>query len=82
MLHLPQVLMGELVNFQIDQHIAAEQTVIENKVNIEVFLVVGKSLLTRLKVIAFAQFKQKLLQLVNNCGFKVCFGILRLFFKP
>ena len=74
-LHLPEVLVGDLADFQIEQHIAAQQAVVENEVDEEVVFVECEALLTRLEQEAFAHFQQESFDLANNSGFEFGFGI-------
>jgi Cu/Zn superoxide dismutase len=48
-LHLPEVLMGDLADLQIDQDIAAQQAVVEDQIHEEMVFVEGESLLARLE---------------------------------
>src|SRR5206468_11222250 len=64
-LHLAKVLMGEPADFQINQHIATQQAVVENKINEEIVIVKGQALLTRLKQKAFAEIQQKMFEFVD-----------------
>src|SRR5215510_11109164 len=72
-LHLAKVLMGEPADFQINQDIATQQAVVENKVNEEMVIVEGEALLTRLKQKTFAKLQQKVSKLVDDSGFKIGF---------
>jgi hypothetical protein len=81
-LHLPEVLVGDLANLQIDQYIAAQQAVIENQVHEEVFFVEGESLLARLKEEAFAHFQQEALDLADDGGFEIGLGVAAALVQP
>ena len=48
-LHLAQILVRELADFEVDQHIAAQQAVVEHQVYKEVAVVKAEALLARLK---------------------------------
>ena len=48
-LHLPEVLMGELVELEVNDHVAAQQTVVEDEIDEEVVLVEGEALLAGLE---------------------------------
>ena len=48
-------------DFQIKQHKAAQQTIVENQINHEVFLIKGKTYLSADECEASTQFQQKLL---------------------
>ena len=78
-LHLPQILMAELVELEVDEHIAAQQAVVEDEIDEEVVLVEGEALLAGLEEKALAQFEQEVFELVDDGGFQVGFGIARLF---
>src|SRR6266702_7048284 len=74
-LHLAKVLMGEPTDFQINQHIATQQAVVENEVNEEMVVVKGEALLTGLKQKAFAKLQQKMFELVDDGSFKIGFRV-------
>src|SRR6185369_10659615 len=80
-LHLPQILMAELVEFEVDDHIAAQQTVVEDEIDEEVVFVEGETLLASLEEKSLAQFQQEVFELVDDGGFQVGFGIAHLFVK-
>lgn len=67
--------MTELVELQVDEHIAAQQAVVEDEIDEEMVLVEGEALLPGLEEKAFAQLQQKLFEPVNDGGFQVGFGI-------
>jgi hypothetical protein len=48
-LHLPEILMGEFAELEVDEHVAAQKPVIENEIDEEVLFVEGESLLPRLE---------------------------------
>ena len=48
-LHLPQILMGQLINLQINQYKAAQQTIVKNKIYIKIFFIISKTFLASLK---------------------------------
>src|ERR1017187_330773 len=68
--------VGDLAEFQIDQHIAAQQAVVENQVHEEVVFVEGEAPLSRLEEEAFAHFQEETLDLADDGGFQVGLGIL------
>jgi hypothetical protein len=76
-LHLPQILMVELVELQVDNHIAAQQTVVEDEIDEKMVLVEGEALLAGLEEKSLAELKQEVFQLIYDCGFHVGFGIAR-----
>ncbi len=73
--------MAELVELEVDEHITAQQTVVENKINEEVVLVEGKALLPSLEEKALAEFEQEVFKPVDDGGFQIGFGVTRLFVK-
>ena len=81
-LHLAEVLMGQLADFQVDQHVAAKQAVVEDQIDKEVVFVEGEPLLPGLEEKAFPEFQQKVFKLVDDGGFEIGFGIPRFFIKP
>jgi hypothetical protein len=46
---LAEILMGELAEFEIDEHVAAQQAVVEDQVHEEVVFLESESLLPRLE---------------------------------
>ena len=78
-LHLAQVLVGELADLEVDQHIAAQQAVVENQIDEKMVVVKGKALLTGFKQKALAQLQQKMLDLADDGGLQVGLGIPGLF---
>ena len=44
-LHLPEVLVGELVSLEVDEHIATQEAVVENEVDAKVVVVEGEAFL-------------------------------------
>ncbi len=55
--HLPHVLVGQFADLQIDQQIALQDAVIENKIDIEECVFILKAFLTGDKGETFTQFK-------------------------
>ena len=80
-LHLAEILMGKLAYFQINQHIAAQQAVVENQIDKKMIFIEGKAFLPGFEQKAFTQFQQKILQLIDNGGLKVALGILHFFLQ-
>ena len=70
-LHLTEVLVRELVEFEVDQNITTQQAVVEHKVHEEVVFVEGEALLPGLEEKAFAKFEKKMFNVVDDGGFKV-----------
>ena len=44
-LHLPEVLVGEFVSLEVDEHIATQEAVVENEVDAKVVVVEGEAFL-------------------------------------
>ena len=65
--------MGELVELEVDDHVATQETIIEDQVHEEVIFVKGKTFLPRLEQEAFAEFEQEALQVADNGRFE--FGL-------
>jgi hypothetical protein len=74
-LHLPEILMGDFADFQIDQDVAAQQAIVEDKIDEEVLFVEGEALLARFEEEAFAEFEEEMFDPVDDCGFQVGFGV-------
>ena len=68
-LHLAQILGGQLVALEVDEHIAAQQSVVEDEIHIEMIVVESKALLARLEEEAFSQFQKEVLQFVDDSRF-------------
>ena len=77
-LHLPQVLVVELVKLEIDQHVAAQQPVVEDEIDEKMIFIESKTLLPGLEKKPLAEFKQKLFEPVDDGTLQVGLGILRL----
>ncbi len=78
-LHLAEVLVGQLADLEIDEHIGMQEPVVEHKVYEEVFLIKGEPLLPRLKEEAFAEFKQKVLDVGDDGRFQLGLRVAGLF---
>ena len=78
-LHLAEVLMGELVALEVDEDLAAEQTVVEDEVDAEVVVVEGESFLAGLEEESLAEFEEEGFQLIDDGRFEILFGIVRAF---
>ncbi len=66
--------MRELADFQINQNKRAQQTVVENEVNVKMVAVNRDALLAGDERKAFAEFQQKFLQMVEQGLFDIGFG--------
>ena len=73
-LQLPEILMGELAQLEIDEHEAAEQAVVEDEVHPVVGVVEGDAILSANESEAFAQLQQEGLEVVAEAGFQVGLG--------
>jgi len=80
-LHLAEVAVTKLADFEVDQHIAAEQTVVEDQIDEEMLLVEGEALLPGFKQETFTQFQQEVFKFVDDGALQIGFGILRLFIE-
>jgi hypothetical protein len=78
----PEITVGELADLEVDQHVAAQQTVVEHQIDEEVLLVKGEAFLPGLEQEAFAQFEQEVFDLVDDGRFQVGFGIPGLLISP
>src|SRR4030042_261782 len=74
-LHLPQVLMGQLPDLEVDQHIGAKQAVVEDEVHKKMVLVESESFLAGSEEKSFPELQQKVFEFVDDGGFQVGFGI-------
>ena len=71
-LSITDILMGQFTGFQIKQHEAFQQVVIEDKVNIEVLRLSADAVLTSDKRESFPEFQEKRLQILQKRSFEVC----------
>ena len=74
-LHLPQVLVGELAELEVNEHEAAQQPVVKHEVDVEVVAVEGDALLPGHEAEALAQLQQERLQVVDD-------GLLQVALQP
>ena len=72
-LELPEVLVGEFPDLQIDEDVALQNGVIEDEVNVEVVAIEGESLLAGEEGKAATEFEQEGLELGNEGVFKIGF---------
>ena len=84
-LHLAQVLMSELADLQIDEHVAAQQTMVK-KTRSDPVMPSPSNVKRRVGVgceeEAFAEFEKKAFDLIDDGGFEVGFGIACLLVQP
>ena len=59
-LHLSQVLVGQLAALEVNQDVAAQQSIVEDQINQEVVVVKGETLLPSLEQEAFAQLQEEM----------------------
>ena len=71
--------MRELANFQVDEHVASEQAVVEHQIDEEVLFVEGEPLLPGLEEETFPQFEQELFNVGNDGRFQIGLGVAGLF---
>ena len=65
--------MLEFTNFQIKQNEAAQQAVVKNQIDHEVFFIKSKAHLTPDKCKTSAKFQKELLQVVDDSAFQLTF---------
>jgi len=71
--------VGELADFQVDQHMAAQQAVVDNQIDEKMVAVKGEALLPGFKQKALAQRQQKMLDLADDGALQAGLGIPGLF---
>lgn len=74
-LHLAEVLVGEFVDFEVDQDVAAQESVVEDKIDVEVVFLEAEAFLAGLEEEAFAEFEQELFEFIDDGGFEFVFGV-------
>jgi hypothetical protein len=74
--HLSNVVVLNLVDFQVDQHEAAQDAVVKNQVHFVMRVADRDPVLPANEGEAFAQLEQELLQVIAEQGFEVGFGNL------
>ena len=74
--------MGKFANFQVDEHIAAQQAVVEHQIDKKMVFLEGEPLLPCLEKKAFSEFQQEMFDLADDGEFQVGFGISGLFIQP
>jgi len=73
-LHLAEVLMRDLANLEVDEHVGSQQPVIEHKIDEVVLFVEGEPLLPGLKEEAFSQFEQELFNVGDDGRLQIGLG--------
>ena len=80
-LHLAQVLMRQFSNFQVYQHIAAQQAIEKNQIDIKMIRTEREAFLPSFKQEPLAKLQQKGFEPVNNRAFQVMFGVVKFFLQ-
>ena len=81
-LHLAQVFVGEPAEFQINEHVSAEQAIVEDQIDEEMFAIKSESALAGLEEEPFAQFQEEMLNAVDDGGLEVGLRIAGSLFQP
>jgi len=76
-IHLTDILMSEFSYFQVHQHNAPEQVVVEHQVDVEIFVGEADAVLARYEREAAAELQQELLKTRDDGVFKLAFVQLR-----
>ena len=58
--------MSELGEFEVDEHVAAQEAIVKDEVDEEVIFVKSEAFLPSLEQEAFAKFEQKVLNTIND----------------
>ena len=74
--------MGQLVKLEINQDVTAQQTVVEHKIHEVMIAIKRESLLPGLKEKSLAEFEQKVLEMRDDGGLQIGFGVPGSFFQP
>ena len=74
-IHLPGVAVFEGPDFQIQQHVAAEVTMVKDEVNVVVLVAHGDAALAGFKQEAGAEFEEEFLEMVEQGGFEIALGV-------
>jgi hypothetical protein len=72
-LHLAEVLMGEIVELEVDDDVATQEPVVENEIKEVVVAIEGETLLPGLEEEALAEFEEEFFEVADECGFEVGF---------
>jgi hypothetical protein len=67
-LHLAEVLVGEFVDFEVDEDVAAEESVVEDEIDVEVVFFEAEAFLAGLEEEAFAEFEKVLFEMIEDVG--------------
>lgn len=74
-LHLAEVLMGKLVELEVDDDVAAEEAVVEDEVDEVVVFIEGEALLAGLEEEAFTEFEEEVLEAIDDGLLEVGLGV-------
>ncbi len=69
--HLPGIRMAERANLKIQEHVAAQEPVVKDQIDIVMLVGNRDALLTRLEAKARSQFEEERLQMIKEAGFQV-----------
>ncbi len=61
--------MGELVELEVDDDVAAQEPVVENEIKEVVVAIEGETLLPGLEEKALAEFEEEFFEVADECGF-------------
>lgn len=79
---MPQILTRQFIDLKVYQDIVSQESVIQNQIQIEVFIIEGEPPLLSFKQEAFAHFKQKVLKLIQNTRIQITLMIAVFIIKP
>src|SRR4051812_39790701 len=74
--------MGEPVELQVDDEVAAQEPIVEDEVEEVVVSIEGEPLLAGLKEEAFAELQEELLQMGDDGRLEIGFGVSGLLVEP
>jgi len=76
-IHLPGVAVPEGTNFEVDEQVAAENPVVENEVEVVVFVADGDAPLPGLETKAGSEFQEEGLEMIEQGLFQIGLPIMR-----
>jgi hypothetical protein len=74
--------MREFSDLEVNEDITPEDAVVEDEVHIEMVGIEGEPFLPGFKEKSFAEFREKYFQFIDDGGFEIAFGIVRILIKP
>jgi hypothetical protein len=80
-LHLAEILVRQLAELEVDEHEAAEQTIVKDEVDVEVVAVDGDSLLPRDKTEPLAELQQEAFDAIDDGPLEIALVRRRLLFQ-